>query len=150
MQHLNREQKIELLTLLEEKKRREHIYRYRRYYDTRYDWQCKFIGLSAEYAQVALIAANRVGKTETATYVDAVHAMGDYPEAWNGYRFSHAPVIWCLGYSGEKCRDLLQTPLLGRKTDKGWAGGLIPGERIADTEAMTGTPNAIRTAYIYS
>ncbi|WP_391529453.1 terminase large subunit domain-containing protein [Photorhabdus akhurstii] len=145
---MTREQKIELLRLLEEKERRAKVYRYKSYYETRYPWQKKFIALSIEYSQVALIAANRVGKTDTATYVDAIHAMGDYPDDWSGYQFDHAPLIWCLGYSGEKCRDLLQTPILGRKTDSGWSGGLIPGELIIDTEPMQGTPNGIRTAYV--
>lgn len=148
MHNLDREQKIELLRLLEEKQRRTNVYRYRTYYDTRYPWQKKFIALSIEYSQVALIAANRVGKTDTATYIDSVHAMGDYPADWAGYRFDHAPLIWCLGYSGEKCRDLLQTPIIGRKTDNGWEGGLIPGELILGTEPMTGTPNAVRTVYV--
>lgn len=148
MHNLDREQKIELLRLLEDKQRRAKVYRYRTYYDTRYPWQKKFIALSIEYSQVALIAANRVGKTDTATYIDSVHAMGDYPDGWAGYRFDHAPLIWCLGYSGEKCRDLLQTPIIGRKTDNGWEGGLIPGELIIGTEPMTGTPNAVRTVYV--
>lgn len=148
MDQLNRDQKLELIALLEEKARRANVYRYKTYYETRYPWQKKFIALSIEYAQVGLIAANRVGKTDTATYMDATHAMGDYPDEWEGYRFDHAPLVWCLGYSGEKCRDLLQTPIIGRKTDNGWQGGLIPGELIVDTEPMAGTPNAVRSAYI--
>lgn len=148
MKNLTREQKLELIQLLEEKNRRKTVYRYRDYFDTRYDWQKLFIEHTANYSQVALIAANRVGKTDTATYIDAIHAMGDYPDGWKGHRFDHAPLIWCLGYSGEKCRDLLQTPLIGRKTDKGWVGGLIPGELIIGSEPMTGTPNAVRSVYV--
>lgn len=148
MSNPDRERKIELLKLLEEKKRRAHTFRYKTYYDTRYLWQKRFIANTAEYSQVALIAANRVGKTDTATYIDAIHAMGDYPDDWEGYKFDHAPLIWVLGYSGEKCRDLLQTPLIGRKTDNGWEGGLIPGNLIVGVEPMAGTPNAIRSVYI--
>ncbi|HBR3463151.1 terminase family protein [Klebsiella pneumoniae] len=148
MHNLSREQKIELVKLLEEKKRRDNVYRYRTYYETRYPWQKRFIANTREYSQVALIAANRVGKTDTATYVDAIHAMGDYPDGWTGHKFDHAPLIWILGYSGEKCRDLLQAPIIGRKTDNGWEGGLIPGELIVSVEPMTGTPNAVRSVYI--
>lgn len=148
MHNLSREQKIELVRLLEEKKRRDNVYRYRTYYETRYPWQKRFIANTREYSQVALIAANRVGKTDTATYVDAIHAMGDYPDGWTGHKFDHAPLIWILGYSGEKCRDLLQAPIIGRKTDNGWEGGLIPGELIVSVEPMTGTPNAVRSVYI--
>ncbi|MCK6840513.1 terminase large subunit domain-containing protein [Enterobacter roggenkampii] len=145
---MTKSQKIELIQLIEEKQRRENVYRYKRFYKSRYPWQKKFIAATAQFTQVALIAANRTGKTDTGTGIDAIHAMGDYPEGWDGHKFDHAPLIWCLGYSGEKCRDLLQTPILGRRTDNGWDGGLIPGELIVDTEPMQGTPNAVRSAYI--
>lgn len=148
LQHLTREQKVELLMLLNEKKRRKNVYRYKTFFQTRYPWQKNVITATKNYPQVALIAANRVGKTETGTGIDAIHAMGDYPADWSGHRFTHAPIIWCLGYSGEKCRDLLQTPIIGKKTDKGWEGGLIPPERILSSEPMTGTPNAVRSVYI--
>lgn len=148
MHNLSREQKIELVRLLEEKKRREHVFRYKTFFSSRYSWQKSFIASTKEYSQSALIAANRVGKTETATYIDAIHALGDYPEDWPGHKFEHAPLIWVLGYSGEKCRDLLQTPLIGTKTDASWIGGMIPGERILSTEAMPGTPNGVRTVYV--
>lgn len=148
MHNLSREQKIELVKLLEEKKRRADVYRYKSFYQTRHPWQKRFIASTKEYSQSALIAANRVGKTETATYIDAIHAMGDYPDGWTGHRFEHPPLIWVLGYSGEKCRDLLQTPIIGRKTDSGWVGGLIPGDLIVSVEAMSGTSNAVRSVYI--
>lgn len=148
MENLTREQKMELISLLEEKARRKKVFRYRDFFQSRHPWQKRFIASTKEYSQSALIAANRVGKTETATYIDSIHAMGDYPEDWTGHKFDHAPLIWVLGYSGEKCRDLLQTPIIGRKTDNGWEGGLIPNELIISVEAMTGTPNAVRSVYV--
>ncbi|HGJ5892144.1 MAG TPA: hypothetical protein ACHBZA_12830 [Arsenophonus apicola] len=98
--------------------------------------------------QITLISATRVGKTDTATYVHAVHPPGDYPKRETATIFLMPPLSGFLGYFDEKCRDLLQTQLLGRKTDNGWQSGLIPGEWIADTKAMMGTTNVIRTAYI--
>lgn len=148
MENLTREQKLELIQLLEEKKRRQVVYRYRDYFNTRYDWQKLFIEHTASYSQVALIAANRVGKTDTATYIDAIHLLGEYPDGWKGHRFNHAPLMWCLGYSGEKCRDLLQAAIIGKKVNGEFTGGLIPPDRIVTTEPMTGTPNAVRSAYI--
>lgn len=148
MQQSNRAELEILLQLLEEKKRREDVYLYRGMFKKLYPWQQDFIGYTASYSQVALIAANRIGKTMTGTYQDAIHALGDYPDDWTGYRFDHAPLIWCLGYSGEKTRDLLQTPIVGRKEGDTFIGGLIPPERIITYESMTGTPNAIRTALV--
>ena len=138
----------ELLALLEEQERRRHVFRYRRMYPRLYPWQREFIANTATYSQVCLIAANRIGKTYTGTYVDAIHAMGDYPADWEGHRFDHAPLIWCLGYSGEKTRDLLQAPIVGRKNGDAFDGGLIPPERILGYESMVGTPNALRTVLI--
>lgn len=145
---LTRAQKLELLALLEEKQRRQFVYRYRSFGEKLYPFQRKLIATTATHSQVCLMAANRVGKTMTGTYIDAIHALGDYPDWWDGHRFEHAPLIWCLGYSGEKTRDLLQEPIFGRRQDDSWIGGLIPPDRIIGHEAMTGTPNAMRTVYV--
>lgn len=138
----------ELALLLEEQARREDSTRYQRLFPTLYEWQTDFIRETATYSQCCLIAANRIGKTYLGTYVDAIHALGEYPEEWDGHRFDHAPLIWCLGYSGEKTRDLLQKPLVGRKIGDKFEGGLIPADRIVGYESMSGTPNAVRTLLI--
>lgn len=80
-----------------------------------------------------LMAANRVGKTMTGTYVDTIHALGHYPDWWDGHTFDKAPLIWLLGYSGEKIRDLLQTPIFGRRIENNWTGGLIPLNTFLNT-----------------
>lgn len=143
-----RAEQEELLALLEEQERRSQVYRYRRMFAKLYPWQREFVASTAEYSQVCLIAANRIGKTWTGTYMDAIHALGDYPDEWDGHRFDHAPLIWCLGYSGEKTRDLLQAPIVGRKNGDQFEGGLIPAERIIGYESMVGTPNALRTVLV--
>lgn len=117
-------------------------------YNTLYDWQLEFIESTKNYIESCLCAANRIGKTYTGTFIDAVHAMGVYPDDWAGHKFEHAPLIWCLGYSGEKTRDLLQLELFGRKTDSGFSGGLVPASKIVDWESMTGTPGAMRSVYV--
>lgn len=146
---MTRDEMIRELEMHQEEARRRKNRRLERFFfASRYDWQRRFIAHTAEYTQVALIAANRTGKTETGLGIDAIHATGDYPEDWTGYRFEHAPVMWLLGYSGEKCRDLLQTPLIGKKTGNDWEGGLIPAERIVAFESMQGTVAALRTVRI--
>tara|TARA_R110000803_G_scaffold115793_5_gene184358 strand:- start:5782 stop:7059 length:1278 start_codon:yes stop_codon:yes gene_type:complete len=90
------------------------------------------------------MAANRVGKTYTGCLIDAAHATGDYPEDWEGHRFEHAPLIWVLGYSGDKIRDLLQEPICGSYSGGEIAGGLIPKDRILDVIPMMGTPRCVR------
>ena len=130
MNAMTRAEKLELLALLEEQQRRQEIFRYKTMYPLLYAWQREFIADSKDYSQVCLIAANRIGKTWTGTYMDAIHALGDYPDGWEGHKFDHAPLIWCLGYSGEKTRDLLQAPIVGRKQGDKFTGGLIPPDRI--------------------
>jgi phage terminase large subunit-like protein len=143
-----REELEELATLLEETERRRKAILYRSIFPGLYDWQSEFVARTATYSQCCLIAANRIGKTYLGTYMDAVHALGEYPEGWPGHRFDHSPVVWCLGYSGEKTRDLLQTPLVGRKIGDRFEGGIIPADRIIGYESMTGTPNAVRTLLV--
>jgi phage terminase large subunit-like protein len=143
-----RAEQEELLALLDELERRKQMFRYRTMFPLLYAWQQEFIANTATYSQVCLIAANRIGKTYTGTYVDAIHALGDYPGDWPGHKFDHAPLIWCLGYSGEKTRDLLQAPIVGRKNGDQFEGGLIPPDRIIGYESMTGTPNALRTVLV--
>jgi phage terminase large subunit-like protein len=138
----------ELALLLEERAARLDASRYRTVFPGLYGWQLEFIEATGRYSQCCLIAANRIGKTYTGTYVDAIHALGEYPDDWPGHRFEHAPLIWCLGYSGEKTRDLLQAPLVGRKNGDSFEGGLIPADRIVGYESMTGTPNAVRTLLV--
>lgn len=145
---MNRQQKIELIQLLEERDRRERQRLIGSMFAGLYPWQTKFIANTAIYRETCLIAGNRTGKTFAGTLVDAAHATGDYPDNWPGHRFEHAPVIWCLGYSGEKTRDLLQTALVGQKQGDKFAGGLIPADRIVGYEAMSGTPNALRTLLV--
>lgn len=144
----SREELEELATLLEEKERRQKSLLYRSIFPGLYDWQADFIRQTATHSQCCLIAANRIGKTYLGTYMDAIHALGEYPEDWGGHRFKHAPLIWCLGYSGEKTRDLLQAPLVGKKVGDRFEGGAIPADRIVGYESMTGTPNAVRTLFV--
>ena len=113
-------------------------------YKTMYPWQKKFNAATAEYRSSLLMAANRVGKTYTGCLIDSFHATGEYPEDWEGHRFEHAPLIWILGYSGEKIRDLLQSPIFGTYGNGTLTGGLIPAELIADAIPMMGTPRAVR------
>ena len=114
-----------------------------------YDWQAQeFIGATSKYSEVCLCAANQVGKTRTGSYIDACHATGIYPTGWTGHRFNHAPLIWCLGYSGEKTRDLVQAKLFGTYIENKFQGGIIPASRITGWQSMTGTPGAMRTVWV--
>lgn len=146
--NLTESEELELIALLEAEERLAKESRYITMFDTLYDWQREFIKSTADHSESCLCAANRIGKTYTGTYIDAVHLLGEYPDGWEGHRFNHAPLIWCLGYSGEKTRDLLQKELFGVFREGEFTGGLVPRDRILDYESMTGTPRAMRTVRV--
>lgn len=143
-QPLSRQEKLELLQLLEEQKRRMAQKAYLHQWKTLYDWQYKFVKATADYSSCMLMSANRVGKTRTGLTIDALHLLGEYPDDFEGYRFEQPPLCWLLGFSMEKTRDLLQTPLFGRLEGGRWTGGLVPADRIIDHKSATGTSGAMR------
>ena len=144
LETMTRNEKFNLLALLEEKARRLEVYRYKDMFSGMYDWQQEFIAHTKEYMAVCLCAANRIGKTYTGTYIDAVHLIGDYPDDWKGHKFEGSMLMWLLGYSGEKTRDLLQQELFGRFQKGKLTGGLVPAELIVDYKSMAGTSGALR------
>ena len=130
--------------LMAEIDRLRNAYRYRTMYPSLYEWQEEVVASTKSHTAVCLCAANRIGKTYTGTYIDAMHLMGDYPEGWSGHKFDNAPHMWVLGYSGEKTRDLLQYELFGRLEGKELTGGLVPADLIVDYKGMMGTTGALR------
>jgi len=140
----SRKERVELLQLLAEKKRRDERFRFRNQFESLYPWQTKFINATAEHSACMLMAANQVGKTRTGLTIDAAHLLGEYPEGWEGHKFDFAPMCWLLGFSMEKTRDLLQKPLFGTLEGGKWTGGLIPADRIVNHLSATGTSGAMR------
>ena len=140
--------RIEYLMLLEEaaKRKRDRVLSSR--FGRLYDWQMEFTAATAKYHECCLCAANQIGKTFTGTFIDAIHLTGDYPEGWPGHKFGRQVVMWGLGYSMEKTRDLLQTALFGAYSGREFDGGLVPKDRILSWESATGTPNAMRTVRV--
>lgn len=141
---LTRNEKIQILALLEEKQKRRDRFKFQLRFESLYDWQAKFVKATASNTACMLMAANRVGKTLTGLTIDAAHLLGDYPEGWEGHKFDFAPMCWLLGYSMEKTRDLLQGVLFGTYEGGQWSGGLIPSDRIVGHLSVAGTTGAMR------
>lgn len=135
---------MELALLLEEHKRRKQRNKIYTLFESLYEWQHRFVAATASHRACLLMAANRVGKTYTGCLVDAIHATGNYPDDWEGHKFTHAPLIWILGYSGEKIRDLLQAPIFGTYSNGILEGGIISANEIVDCIPMMGTARAVR------
>lgn len=145
---LSRDDKIELIELLEEKARRSALIKYLTVYESFYDWQLEFVAATKTHHEVCLCAANQIGKTYTGTDIDAIHLLGEYPDDWPGHKFEFPPMCWGLGYSMEKCRDLLQNAIFGKFINGEFEGALVPKDRILSWESATGTPNAMRTVRV--
>ena len=113
-------------------------------YSQLYPWQLRFNEATKTNLASLLIAANQVGKSQTGCIMDSYHLTGAYPEDWGGHKFIAPPLIWLLGFSGEKTRDLLQQKLFGRLTNGKFEGGYIPADLIVDYKSMSGVPGACR------
>lgn len=131
---MNREEKIELLAMLDERHRRVRMNRLRDYKP--YPKQIQFHALSAAIRERLLMAANQVGKTYCAGAEVAMHVTGRYPDWWVGKRFERPITAWVASETMEVSRDAAQRILLGRAHERGT--GAIPGD---DIEMVAPYPN---------
>jgi len=92
----------------------------------------KFINASAHYNQLAFIAANRVGKTETGAYIMTCHLTGIYPDWWEGKKFLNPVKAWAAGKTTSKTKEILQSALLG-DDDTDFGTGMIPKHLLVGT-----------------
>ena len=148
--------KLRYIQLLEEKLNRWKYNKLSTYYpDTGklrrevYPKHTQFFAEGAKYRERAVMAANRIGKTEgIGGYEVAVHLTGLYPEWWVGKKFDHPTSCWACGSTGQTVRDILQRKLLGPISSFGI--GLLPKSTIASTKRAPGTvPDKIERVSIY-
>lgn len=88
-----------------------------------YPWQKEFHAAGKDHPERMLMAANRVGKTQSAAAEVAMHLTGDYPDWWEGRRFDRPTLCWTGSPTNETSRDIVQTELLGGMGEKlgtGW------------------------------
>jgi phage terminase large subunit-like protein len=114
----------------------------------------EFFEAGASYRERCFMAANRIGKTESAGgYETTLHLTGLYPDWWPGRRFDHPVDFWAAGKNNETTRDIIQTKLFGdigfdgpRKKFTGTA--LVPGEHIGKMTWKMGVPNMADTILV--
>lgn len=109
-----------------------------------YPKHLEFFRAGASHRERLFIAANRVGKTESAgLYESVVHLTGLYPEWWEGRRFAHPVRGWICGDTNQTLRDIIQFKMLGDLSEIGT--GVLPKETIIATSPRPGIPNAIES-----
>lgn len=133
--------KTQVLKLLREKQHRLETTRLAQYKP--YKYQSKFHAEGKECRQRILMAANRVGKTYCGATETAYHLTGNYPEWWEGRRFSKGVRVWVAGESNDTTRDIIQKELFGVPQDPQKHGtGAVPLKSIVETIRKPGVPNA--------
>jgi phage terminase large subunit-like protein len=137
---LSRTDKVELLSVLEERERRQaqRLF-YSLYTEAGTIWagppvqkgliqtgqllharrlypkHMEFFRTGAEFPERCAMCANRVGKTfGMGGYELAAHLTGEYPDWWEGRRFDHPVSTWAAGKGYETTRDIMQLTLLGQ------------------------------------
>jgi phage terminase large subunit-like protein len=119
--------KSELLSLLEERKRRKdrrRLTEYRPY-------------------------GNQLGKTFCGAAEAAIHLTGQYPEWWEGRRWDRPVRAWGGSKTGEVTRDGVQRYLIGEPKDEGqWGTGMIPGDCLLDWGRRQGVADALDNAIV--
>jgi phage terminase large subunit-like protein len=146
--------KRELLELLEEKELRIKRNKIRSYFKddgafrrSLYTKHTAFFEAGAKYRQRLMLAANRIGKTESiGCYELTLHLTGDYPHWWRGRRFDKSIRAWAAGDTGKTTRDILQQKLLGDFGDFGT--GLIPHASLIDAKSKAGIADAIEIVQV--
>lgn len=117
-----------------------------------YTKSMQFIAAGRKHRERLFLAANRVGKTETAAYEVTAHLTGQYPQWWHGRKFDRPTKWWAAGDTMLTTRDILQVSLMGPHeavpTNGPWAG-MIPPHLVAQiTRKSGGIANCIDTIYV--
>jgi phage terminase large subunit-like protein len=108
-----------------------------------------FFAASADWREIAFMAANRVGKSEAGAYAVTCHLTGIYPSWWIGKRFHRPTDIWAAGDTNQTVRDILQAKLCGPPGIPSEFGtGMIPGDKIISHAKKRSVADAIETVYV--
>ena len=146
--------KRELAELLEEKYKRQQHNKIKEYFPDagplaryKYHKHTAFFEAGADHRERLMLAANRVGKTESVgAYELTCHLTGEYPEWWEGRRFDEPIKAWTCGDTNETVRDILQFKLLGPIDSIGT--GMIPGRCIVKASHKPGVPDGVASVVV--
>ena len=106
----------------------------------------EFMNASLYHSQLAFIAANRTGKTQTGACLMTYHLSGVYPDWYQGKRYLNPIDAWAVGKSTQSTKEILQEKLLGDINDLG--SGTIPKDLIIKVTKKPGVADAVETVYV--
>lgn len=148
---MSRKELLRYRDILKEMEFREKTRRIQEYKP--YPFQVKFHDAGEWASQRLLMAANRVGKTESAAAETTYHLTGNYPEWWKGKRFRRPILAWVCGATNEKTRDTVQKKLFGDPINpEAWGTGFVPLSCLGDTDdkkvRKPNVPNALQAVLV--
>ena len=105
-----------------------------------YPWQREAIKMTANHRVVGLIAANQVGKSETAMSIVSCLATGIVPQWWEGRKYDRPVKIMVAGVDSNHNKNVLQDKLIGTnnwrmKSEVG--SGQVPKDFIIEDSGVT-------------
>ncbi len=153
--NLNKEQKLQLIEVLEEqdRRKRENQFSYAFPDDgpfsrANYPKQLEFFSAGSIYKERAFIAGNRTGKSYSGAFEMTCHLTGLYPDWWTGKRFTRPVQAWAAGKTNQTVRDIIQEKFIGPVKSQ-YGEGMIPKSLF--TKAPTtrpGIPEAVQDIYV--
>ena len=93
-------------------------------------WQLEFHNAGKTNKKRAQILANGVGKSYSVCWEAAAHAMGDYPDWYDGRKFDRPVEIWVGAIDADQQRIGVQMHLLGRDLEMNLGTGFIPKSKL--------------------
>jgi len=117
---------------------------------TLYPKHVAFFEAGASWRQRLFLAANRIGKTDVASFELTCHLTGLYPRWWKGRRFDTPIEAWAAGDTSGTARDIIQTSLLGPTSTidtKLWSG-MIPRPLVYEIARKQGISGAVSTIWV--
>lgn len=106
-----------------------------------YPKQLEFFKAGEHCKERAFMAGNRTGKTYAVCYETCLHLLGDYPDWWEGRRFTHGIQGIVAGKTAAQTKMALQEKFLGSTGQEGT--GLIPKDRIIKIIKKPGSGGAV-------
>jgi phage terminase large subunit-like protein len=117
------------LAALEQRRRVSALFRYQPYQK-----QKEFHKAGGSFRERLLMAGNQCGKTYSAAKEVAYHALGEYPDWWEGRVFEKPILAWTGSVTNETSKKIIQKALLGTEdpNPKGpdFGTGSIPKDRL--------------------
>ena len=155
LDNLSKEQKLQLIEVLEEQDRRQRENQFSFAFPdhgpfarSNYPKQMEFFAAGAHFKERAFVAGNRTGKSYAGVFEMTCHLTGLYPEWWEGKRFTRPIVAWAAGKTNETVRDIIQEKFIGPiKTQYG--EGMIPKHLFSSKPTTRpGIPDAVQDIFV--